>query len=515
MYIVLIAMLALNVDKHVLKSFHLMEKNFISSAESYEQKTKTQMANFSAILFKEKDKAQPYYDAALQAQKISSEFDTYIENLKTEIEDLYDGRLEEEEGEDGLTALKTPEGMEKHAHLVMVANKGRKAKELQQKINETRDKMLNILKPDERKLFANLNHYNLAKQANLLNASEPPQRGTSHRSWASINLEYQPVGALMALLTQYQNNAKALEADVIEKLQIGVGLENHQVDQLRAAIVPQSNYVMEGENYTADVMLIASSSTMAPKMDMNGTPIEDVENGVGKIEFPARGIGQKTIKGSTLVNNPKTGEPETYEYTHDYQVFKPVATVSADALRLLYRNLDNPLSISVPGFSAADIRVESSNGAIVTGQNGQYNVKVNGSSREVNITVYAKGRKMGTTPFRVRNIPNPMPMIGGIPSTTTAVSKAQLCAQSSILATLGSDFAYDLPFRVTSYRFIYQPRNRPPIVLSANGSTLTSQMKNYICNSRSGDRFTFEQIKAKSTRYNISRSVPPISVVIR
>lgn len=510
MYIVLIALLALNVDKHVLKAFHLMEKNFISSAESYDQKIQTQMASFAAILSKEKTKAKPYYETALEAQKISTEFDQYVVTLKQEIIDLYDGRLEEEEGEDGLTALKTPEGMEKHAYLFMVKDGGKKGKELQNKINNTRDKLLALLKPNEKDLFVDDRVYQSAKQANLLNADEPASTSIGKRTWATINLEYQPVGALVALLTQYQNNVKALETDVIGKLMYGVNQTNHQVDHLSAAIVPKSNYVMEGENYEADVMLIASSNSITPKISMNGEELTSIDSGVGKIAFRANGIGEKTVKGYIEVNNPKTGEPESYAYNHTYQVFKPVATVSPDALNLLYKSLDNPLSISVPGFSAADIRVEASNGATVSGSNGRYKVNVTGATREVNITVYAKGRMMGTTPFRVRDVPSPDAMLGGIQNTGRAVTRAQLCAQNNVLATLGQDFAYDLPFKVLRYKFIYQPRNRPAIMLSGTGSTLTQAMKRHMCNARSGDRFSIEGIKAKNTKYNITRSVSPM-----
>jgi hypothetical protein len=107
MYLVLIAMLVLNVDKHVLKAFHLMEKNFISSAESYDQKNDLQMAGFLQLVNKEEEKATPYYEAAKKAQQISSEFDEYISGLKIEIEEMYDGRLDEEDGETGITSLKT------------------------------------------------------------------------------------------------------------------------------------------------------------------------------------------------------------------------------------------------------------------------------------------------------------------------------------------------------------------------------------------------------------------------
>ncbi|MBT8327866.1 MAG: gliding motility protein GldM, partial [Bacteroidia bacterium] len=412
MYLVLLALLALNVDKHVLKAFHLMEKNFLSSSESYDRKNQNQMAGFFQLMEKEEVKAKPYYSSAKEAQAISQEFNGYISDLKREIEELYDGRLEMEEGEDGLTSLKMPEGMEKHANFFMVKNRGKKAKELQEKINTTRDKLLNLLLPTNDSLFYTEDVYLAVKQANLLKAEEPSNASLSKKTWASINLEYQPVGALMALLTQYQNNAKALEADVIRSLMEGVHADNFVIDQLDAAIIPRSNYVMEGENYEADVMMIARNSASQPEISMNGAPLQTIEQGIGKLSFTARGIGEKTVKGEITVRDPRTNEPKQYPYEHTYQVFKPVATVSADKLNLLYVDLDNPLSISVPGFSAADISVKASRGASISGSNGTYNVKVDGSARKVSITVTAGGRNMGTTEYRVRNVPEPNGQIG-------------------------------------------------------------------------------------------------------
>ncbi|PCJ64152.1 MAG: hypothetical protein COA58_14300 [Bacteroidetes bacterium] len=515
MYIVLIALLALNVDKHVLKAFHLMEKNFITSAASYDQKNVLQMASFVKLLKDEEVKTTPYYNAAVEAQKISSDFDEYIEQLKTEIVALYDGRLEEEEGEDGLTSLKMPEGMEKHAYLFMVKEKGKKAAELQAKINTTRDRLLNLLKPKKDSLFIDNQAFDQVSSANLLYANEPATTSIADRSWASINLEYQPVGALVALLTQYQNNAKALEADVISNLMFGVHKIDYKIDQLNAAIIPQSNYVMEGENYTADVMLIATSSTSQPDITFNGEKLTTIEKGVGKVSFKVSGVGAKSISGFIEVKNPKTGKIEKRSYEHKYQVFKPVATVSPDAMNLLYRKLDNPLSISVPGFSAADIQVRASNGAIITGSNGHYNIKVDGSSNEVNVIVIAGGKNMGITKFRVRNVPDPNPMLGGIENKGIARTAPQLCAQDRILATLGRGFAYNLPFKVTKFKFIYQRRNGPPVLINATGNAITPRMKSLMCNARAGDRIYIENISARNNQYGIVKKVAPMAITVR
>jgi gliding motility-associated protein GldM len=511
MYLVLLALVALNIDRKVLKSFHIMEKGFLSSNHSYQQKNDQQMAGFFSMMTKDKKKAKPYYTAAKQAQTISKEFDLYISNLKQEIESLYGGRLLKEEGENGLTSLKNPEGMEKHANLFMVENKGKRAKELQEKINNTRDKLLALVHPNN-KLFPDEQEFRLVRSANLLQANEP--EGTN-QTWASIYLEYQPAGALMALLTQYQNNAKALEAEVINALMTGVNKGDFKIDQMNAAIIPKSNYVMEGENYEAEILLVASNSTSQPKIMANGKMLEDVQNGKAKLEFRVSGVGEKKLSGEVIVNDPITNEPKRYAYEHTYQVFKPVATVSPDKMNLLYTNLDNPLSISVPGFSAADIRVSASSGASISGNNGRYNIKVDGSQKEVQVTVLAAGKNMGTTRFRVRNVPAPAMQLGGIPAQSSYVFKSQLCAQSRILAFLGSDFAYDLNWTVTGYTFIHSPKKGNPTILSVTGSALTPQIKNILCSASAGDKIIIEQAMARDSQYGITRNLNSIILTVR
>ncbi|MDC1395529.1 hypothetical protein N8368_03365 [Bacteroidia bacterium] len=125
------------------------------------------------------------------------------------------------------------------------------------------------------------------------------------------------------------------------------------------------------------------------------------------------------------------------------------------------------------------------------------------------------GKKMGTSEFRVRNVPAPGAMLGGIPNNGNAVTKGQLCAQNRVLATLGQDFAYNLQFSVLKYRFIYSPRHGNPEVINGSGDVLTSQMKNLMCRSKRGDRFIIEGITAKDTKYGMVKKVNSMTLTVR
>ncbi|MEN8731725.1 MAG: gliding motility protein GldM [Bacteroidia bacterium] len=514
MYIVLIAMLALNVDRYVLEAFHLMEQDYTASSISFDRKNASLMNTFQKIVVEDEDKAKPYYEKAQEAQRISAEFNAYLTQVKAEIEEMYDGRAENELAEAGLMALKVPEGMEKHAYYFMVEDDGKKAAELQEKINSTKDQLLNLLKPNGDSLFVDESKYNEVLAANLLKAEEPKNTGTAAKTWASTHLEYQPAGALMAMLTQFQNNAKALEADVIEKLLQGVNSSSFIIDELNAAIIPQSNYVMAGETYKADVMLMATASNAIPTITVNGSTLNTIEGNTGKIEIPATGVGEKKVSGTIEVKDPKTGKPKSYTYEHTYQVFKPVATVSAEAMKILYVGLDNPLSISVPGFSANDIRVTASEGASLSGGNGRFKAKVDGSQRKVAITVTAAGRNMGTTTYKVRQVPEPRSQMGGIRNDGRAKTIGSLCAQSRILANLGEGFAYDLPFTVTSFTIILDSR-LGVVSRRVTGNQIPADIKRRVCSMRSGDRIFIEKVKTRNAEYGLTKDAAPAMFVIQ
>ena len=154
-------------------------------------------------------------------------------------------------------------------------------------------------------------------------------------------------------------------------------------------------------------------------------------------------------------------------------------------------------------------------GASVFGGNGKYNIKVNGSQKTVKVNVTAAGGNMGTTTFRVRNVPAPGVQIGSIQSSNTSATKSQLCAQSSVLAYLGSDFAYDLRWNVVQYTFIYSPKRGQAEVIPVTGNQLTPQVKNIICNAKAGDKVIIEQAKARDSQYGILRNLNPIIITVR
>ncbi|MBR9860446.1 gliding motility protein GldM [bacterium] len=514
MYLVLIALLALNVSKEILKSFFLMEQSFVNAGKNIDVKNEATMAAFESNMQKQAAKTKPYYERAKQAVKIASEFDAYVEDIKTKMVEWY----EREDGTNN-TPLKAPDQMEKHANYFVFQEKGIHGKEFQDKINETREKLLQLLIVEKGDTTMNIpkDVYEAAAAATQLRAEDPPQEGGNKATWISENLEHQPASGLMAILSRIQNDAKTLESDVLTKLAQQINASDYKFDKLDAKVLASSNYVMEGESYEADILLVASNSKGEPVIKVGENDIP-VESGVGKYSVQASGVGIKTFTGMIIIDGAE-GKKE-FPFSAEYQVFKPAATIAATEMNLLYVGLDNPMSVSVPGFSASDVIVSPTAGLSLSSQGGgKYNAKVDGSQREVYISAAIKKdgatKVVGREKFRVRRLPQPVAQLGGLPNDGLPKAKAQIMAQTSILASMGQGFAYDLNYRVQSFRFIFAPARRPATMVTGSGSALNAQMQAMIRSASPGDRILIEGIRASEARYGFNANLSPIVITIR
>lgn len=515
MYLVLMALLALNVSKEILKSFHLFEKSFDNAAKNIDAKNTATLDALQKQMDEKPGKTKPYMDRALKAQSIADGFVSYMSNLQGTIEGLYGGaEARNEEGE-----MLAADQMEKHANYFAASNENHGV-ELQAEINKTREALLAILKPDPSDSGYNIKDdavYKDALASCQLWANEPASDGVNQATWVDENLVHVPAAGIMAIFSRIKNDAKTLEADVLEKLASRVDATDYKFDKLEAKVLAKSNYVMEGENYEADILLVASNSKGNPDVYVGGGKI-NVEGGVGKHVARASGVGIKTFSGKIAIQGPE-GLQE-FPFNDEYTVFKPAATIAATEMNLLYKGIDNPMSISVPGFAASDVKISAPGLNLTSIGGGLYNAKVPSStSKEVTITASitrdGKTKTVGSQKFRVRSLPQPTAQLGGIPNDGLPKGKASVGAQTSILASMGAGFAYNLTYRVTSFKMIMAYKKRPPVMASANSGALTSQMRGMINSASPGDRILIEGISAQEAKYGFKANLSPIIITIR
>jgi gliding motility-associated protein GldM len=513
MYLVLMALLALNVSKEILKSFFFFEQSFNAAALNIESKNNATMGAFAKSMESNEKKTKPYFERAQAVQKEAAEFYKYIDDLKAQIEKMYDGR---ESGPN--SALKAPDQMEKHAKY-FTDNNNAKGNEMMEKINNTREALLGYLKPGNDSVkIRSLDLYNQAKAACQLNAEDEKKGGLNKAGWVSEMLEHQPAAGLIANLARIKNDAKTLESDILERLAKQIDATDYKFDKLEAKVLAKSNYVMEGEAYEADILLVASNSKGTPDIRVGGTSV-NAEGGVGKYSVRASGVGIKTFSGNIVVTGPD-GEAKPYPFEAEYQVFKPAATIAATEMNLLYKGIDNPMSISVPGFSANDVKISAPGITLTSQGGGLYNAKVPSSTNgeitiSASVTLEGTTRTVGSQKFRVRSLPQPTAQLGGIPNDGLPKGKASVAAQTSLLATMGAGFAYNLNYRVTDFKLIIAYARKPPVMASGSGSQLSGQMRSMISSAGPGDRILIEGIRASEAKYGFTANLSPIIITIR
>lgn len=510
MYLVLTALLALNVSKEILKAFHLMEVSFESVASSIKGKNESIMEGLKAKVEDPKTatRATPYMDRATKAHQVSVEFDKYLEGIISTIEKNAGGRKEAEKGETGKTELATPDDMEKHAHYFVNENHG---KEIQKRINDTRIALLAFLDRDTSKGIAT--DPGFQKQLTMSTAlyANDPKNESGH-TWISMYLEHSPIAGVMAFLKKIKNDALNLESEVIGHLAGQVDAVALKFDKVSVAVVPRATNVMQGEKFQADVMLVAYNSTANPTIFMGGSPLK-IEGGVGKIDVQASGIGSHNLGGYVMVPDPNTGAEIKQAWDIEYSVYAPAANVAAEKMNIFYVGLDNPVTVSVPGVPAENVSASGSAGSTVTKTSaGHFNVKVDGTQKTVTITASAKmndksNRSLGGTTFRIKQLPLPAVTVGPLIDGSKAVGKAELGAQSALIAGLGPQFPYEgLRYTVNSFQVIIAQRGQPPVFRPVTGNSLGS-VRGLFAGLKSGDMVAITSVSVtdpKGARKTVS-----------
>lgn len=477
MYLVFIAMLALNMSKEVLTAFGLMNEKFEGvnkfSQEynknlltSLEQKAEDNPASFKAPL-----------DKANQVKVISKQLYDYLGNLK-------DGVSKEFEREkDG----KLPyEAMDKGGYIDEHWFEGDRYSKEGDAIIATIEKY----KKDLIAVFGNDVKYqkvieNIKAKFNLADVKD--KEGVS-KKYLSYHFEGFPAIASIAKLTSMQNDVEQTEQDIYNALIGNTITDIASFKNFQAMVVLEKNVYFEGETVKGKVVL--------GKYDANTVPTSfsgpgKIENGQAIISMTAGGVGEKNITGT--FSFMEDGKPVPLKFEGKYVVVpRPnSANISADKMNVVYRGLPNPMTISFAGIPENNVTA-SAPGLTPAGK-GKYNLNP-GAGTEVKVTATGKmsdGKSVSDTKvFRIKNIPAPL---GAIAGTTGVTKGAKQRLQVSQVTAVLPDFLYDLNFEVT--QFTFKVPGQPAIIV--NGNRVNAQCASALARAAKGDQVTISDIKSK------------------
>ncbi|HEX7366753.1 MAG TPA: gliding motility protein GldM [Pelobium sp.] len=493
MYLVLMAMLALNVSNTVLDAFKTVRDGLEKSNDNMNDRLKFIMTLFKNYYDNAPKKAEENYNKALEAKKVGDGIVAEIEKVKQELITMTDGLTET-----GDLKKRDDLGV---SHKELVEKK--KGDALQKKIDEAAKKMAALINQTPKGIGLEL------EWPKINPSTKTPQ------SWSDYNFgEGKPLTSTITLLSKFQNDAKNAEAYVINKLYqetTGGGV----VDSYRAVAVAKSSYILAGQTYEADVFLTAGSSSIPITATVNGSALPN-QDGVAKYRSAGAKEGVYKWTGTVSFKDPTSGEIKSFTTDPiEYQVAKPSAVVSPDKMNVFYMGVDNPVSVSAPGISKEKIKVNVSGGSI-SGSNGKYVVRVSGGS-EATVTVSAEMEKgktqvLGATKFRIKRVPDPVATFAGKASSTLTL--ASIKTFNGPEAEL-KDFDFDLKFRVIKFTAIVSKYKQDDIVLVSNDGTFTSEMRRVIDGLSSGDNIIFQGISARGEDNTTRQLDNIISVKVR
>ena len=514
MYLVLTALLALNVSKDIINAFVTIDDALTVTVNNISDKNSKAYAAFDRALKNDEKKTKPFYDRAKKAKTLSDDMDKYIASVK-------DTLLRKTDAVEAGVKTPTSRELEKKDDYdtpttIMCGSendgKGHKASELKAKINVYKQAMIDNLEPaDKAKFTTRLNA--LFSTAD----PDPAQTEDGKRTWEMANFYHNPVVATVALLTKMQTDVKNAESEVVNHLLASINATDFKFDTLAPRIIAPTSYVILGQEYTADVFLAAMSSTSDPEVFVGNTKLK-VEGGVGKYTTRPSSDGEQKWGGVIKVKNPSDPNKfQEYKFESSYIAAKPSSSVSADKMNVIYIGVDNPFTVSVPGVAHDKVKVFPTGCTLVPDPKagkGHFTARATTQGDamiKVSADLNGKVLPMGEFKFRVKRIPNPIAKIGG--KREGNIAKSAIAAQSAIIPEM-ENFDFDLFSKVKSFRMSRYGKGRDPIEKSSESNLLTPEMRDVLNQARAGDKILFEYIQATMPD-GTTRSINSIALTIQ
>lgn len=474
MYLVFIAMLALNMSKEVLSAFGNFNDKFSESNKLTDEANGNLL---SALNTKASDEPAKYAESAKKASevaKISKQFVAFLESVKGEVTSGY------EVDENGKLPFETMDKSSIDDKWFLGDGYSARGKEIVSNIDKYVADIKKILGADVKYIPFIKEIEKKFSTANIKN-----------REGLSVKyLDYKTKGfpdvSTLTFLTALQNDAKNTEAGAYN-LFLGNALKTAaSMKNFQAIVVLDKNAFFQGEQVTGKVVL--------GRYDANTQPTSfkgpgKIQNGQAVISMTAGGIGEQTISGQFGFLEDGKEIPLKFEGTYVVVPRPNSATISADKMNVVYRGVPNPMTISFAGVSNDKVKA---NALGMSGTNGKYTLKP-GAGKTVMINVSATlpdGKVVSDKKeFRIKGIPAPTGKIRGEVSASGSKSNLEVCTISAVL----EDFDFPITAQVTQFT-IKVPGQASKVV---NGSKMDAAAKSAIAKASKGDVVSIFDIKAK------------------
>ena len=551
MYLVLTALLALNVSKEVLNSFFEVNKGITRTTINFNAKNGETYAAFDAAAELNPVKAGLFREQAYEVKGKADELVVFLQEMKynlvlkadkkvylgtdSEILDA-EGKLKDDKAIelswDALSETQKTMSIgsltnkdDRHASGDLFYSAKRKkniATDLKTNFLAYKDFIISLAAGDE----------SLSLSIDETCDLSDKKVGRKTQLWEEYNFYDMPSVGALTLLSKMQSDVRNTEADIINMLRENIDAGSLKFTSAEGIQIPNSNFVLRGDTFRAQIFIAAKDTTQAPiiyvgeydslgggKYEMVGD-YETVKIVNGKGMYAKRATSEGVQKWGGLIAMKTANGTKIYPFGGQYLVAAKTAVVSPTNMNILYLEVDNPLKISVPGYTAGQISAVINNGkvSVVKKSLGEYSARPSKKGKAM-VVLYAnvegKRTKMGQMEFRVKPVPPPKAVIMGAKNVngTTVIDKMMMVNAGGILANL-KDFDFKgVRYMITSYRLtgVYKGEQ---LKENTKGPKFSDKMVNIIKNIKSGNSITISNIQAKRVDYKNNNEIPLDPLVI-
>ncbi len=503
MYIVLTAMLALNVSSDVLDGFTQVDEGLNRSNTNIAGRNRALYESLEQFAEQNPEKGKPWLERASEVVEFTSVLNQQVDSLKLAVVRKADGKDGDPQN------IKHRDDLEASS-AVLLNPATLEGQRLRRNIDAYRSFISELITDTlKRQTIA------AALSTDNLDANGRPRLQT----WEEANFEAKPVVAAVTLLSKLENDIRYAEGEALTALLSAVDAGDVRVNELNAFVIPRSRSVMRGSKYSANIVLAAVDTTQRPAIFIGGKQLPE---GSDIYEFSTGATGTFDYSGYLEVAHGD-GTTTQHPFSSSYTVFEPTATVSATMMNVLYAGIDNPLSISAPGVHSNQLSATMTNGTLTRhGDKWVARPSTVGKDAEITVTANMDGvnQVMGKTTFRTRKLPDPTPFItykdaqgnadryrGGKP-----LSKAVLLSSPGIEAAI-DDELLNIRFNVVSFQTVFFDQSGNNIVENSNGANFSDRQKTQFRQLKRGKRFIITNVKASGPD-GITRTISPLDVLV-
>lgn len=501
MYLIFIAMLALNMSKEVLSAFGLMNEKLTESNEATEARNANFVASLDQKAADQPEKYKPLKLKADQIDKLAHDFDSYLTELKgkmtAKIEDPTDYEI-----------------MDKGDYLDQNFFKGDKIKEEGQEflahMKKFREGVAKVLS-DEKGMESVIKEVN-----NKFNTDPVKNRDGVKVDWLDYHYKGFPLVASLTKMTQLQADIKTTESEILSKMLEGELSSQVSMTNYTTLMETSKSAYFNGEQFDGEIVLGRKDASTKPKrveLTLDGRKLTEnqytIEDGKVKLKVGTGGVGEHKIEGK-LIFGEDGEEIEVPVNSSFATVAKPnAATISADKMNVVYRGVKNPMTISFAGIP--DNKVTASAQGLSRAGGSKYVMDATSiKGREVTINVTGTlpdgGKVSDNAKFRIKDLPKPT---GTVRGEDGAIKMQRQSLEKSSIGAKFDDFDFELPLRVTGFKF--KVPGQPTI--NVRGNKLDSRAKSALRKAKRGSGVQIFDIEAKASGVSvILKKVSPVFV---